>query len=278
MGQMARLLCLLVSVVLAASCVTPGPANVAVDHSEEKPPFQRLMTLASFKRLLVVDTVAGKTKVLLTSSVENPGLVIVHAAGGDGNPTFTENDGIPGTQKGKNPMFLFGAVFLERKVAWAAVDVPADYGAALRKSDRMQDKHVKAFAQASQGVRLLYPKAKLVLMGHSNGGITAGMQSLELQPVFDGIVLASPNLVDLSGWDPTRAKVPLMFITHEKDFCALTRSSETIKTAGGQFPIVVVKTPSRGPYTECRVAPAPHFFSDVQGELADAVIAWASKM
>lgn len=271
---MARLFCLITGLFLASSCASPG-SNVSGDRQDQKLPFQQLIELATVKKLLAVDTVAGKTKVLLVSSVEDPELVIIHAAGGDGNPIFMEKDGIPGSQRPKNPMFLFGAVFLERKVAWAAVDVPADYGTSLEKSQRMQDKHVKAFAQASQEVRLAYPKAKLVLMGHSNGGITAGMQSMLPQPVFDGIIFASPNLVDLHGWDPKRCKVPLMFITHEKDFCKLTRSSETVKAAGDRFPVRVIKTPAQGHYGECSAAPAPHFFSGVQGELADEVITWS---
>jgi hypothetical protein len=61
------------------------------------------MELATVKRLLVVDTVAGKTNVLLTSSTENQELVIVHAMGGYGNPAFMEKDGLPSTKKSRNP-------------------------------------------------------------------------------------------------------------------------------------------------------------------------------
>ena len=83
------------SVLLAASWLSPGLCHADAGQSDI-PPFQRLMALAAVKRLLVVDTVAGKTHVLLTSATENPELVIVHAMGGEGNPLFTGTDGLPG--------------------------------------------------------------------------------------------------------------------------------------------------------------------------------------
>ena len=270
--------CMILSVVFASSCATQGPSYVG-NREGNLTPFNRLMELATVKQLLVINTVAGKTNVLLTSATENPELVIVHAMGGYGNPALTEKDGLPNTKKPRNPMYLFGAAFLKKEVAWAAIDVPADFGVELRGNSRLTDKHIEAFAQAARKIRLAYPKAKLVLIGHSNGGITAGMQAVQPKPAFDGIVLASPNLGGLApGWKPEQAKVPIMFITHEKDYCRLTSAYQTIRTAGNKFPITVIKSPASGPTSECENPPASHFFSGVEAEFADAVLRWANKI
>ena len=269
---------MILTVCLALACITPAP-SCAGDPRSDIRPFQQLMALASVKRLLVVDTVAGKTRVFFASSTVDPRLVVVHAMGGGGNPAFEEKDGLPVTKRGGNPMYFFGVAFLKKKVAWAAVDVPAEFGSDLQTFDRLTDRHIESFAQAARQVRIAYPKARIILMGHSNGGITAAMQSVLSKPAFDGIVLASPNLKNMPyDWEPTQAKVPIMFITHEQDHCAATHSSQTILLAGKIFPVTVITTPSTGPDTECRYAPAPHFFSHVQEEMADAVIRWANQL
>ena len=262
-----------VSLAVSGTSVAAGPQDNAV-------PFDQLMALASVKKLLVVDTVAGKTKVLFTSSVEKPDLIVIHAAGGDGNPTFIrKQDGLPYSKKAGNPMFLFGVAFLKKNVAWAAIDVPADFGDSLSTSARVESKHVEAVAQAAGQLRQLYPTAKLILVGHSNGGVTAGMQAVRPQSPFDGIVFASPNLPKLPfDLEPKRVKVPIMFITHSHDNCPSTYAAQTIGAAGSQFPVVLIEAPSAGPSGECRKSPAPHFFSNVQDEMAEAVIQWSRKL
>jgi len=123
------------------------------------------------------------------------------------------------------------------------------------------------------------PKAKLVLIGHSNGAITAGMQATQDKPVFDFIVFSAPQLGPLPfGWRPEQAKVPVMFITHKHDDCRRSQAYETVRAAGRKFPVVVIESPSPGNRSECFVAPAPHFFSDTYGEYADAILKWASSL
>ena len=48
-------------------------------------PFSSMMELASVKSVLEVDTLAGKTKVLLASSDEDPRWVVLFAPGGEGD-------------------------------------------------------------------------------------------------------------------------------------------------------------------------------------------------
>jgi hypothetical protein len=66
--------------------------------------------------------------------------------------------------------------------------------------------------------------------------------------------------------------------THEKDDCKATLAYQAIRAAANKFPITVIETPASGPRSECWDAPAPHFFSGVEAEFADAVLRWADKI
>lgn len=243
-------------------------------------PFASMIDLAKAKSVIEVDTVAGKTKVLLTSGDEDPRFVFVFAPGGEGTVDFSANSaGEPISSRHRNPAFMFAPEFLKRRAAWAIVAVPENYGFAVSETQRLEKQHLEAVAQAGQRIKEAYPRAKLVLIGHSNGGITAGMQAVQPKPVFDAIVMSAPNVEALRfGWKPEQARVPVMFITHKNDNCKSTAAYKVVNMAGSKFPVVVLESPSPGSWTECRNTPAPHFFSDVYGEYADAILQWAARL
>ncbi|MEQ1774087.1 MAG: hypothetical protein ABL891_09945 [Burkholderiales bacterium] len=251
----------------------------------ERPAFHILMEAAKIKKVLQVDTVAGKTNVLLTTNTDNPAFVFAFAPGGDGTLAIEANaDGIPFTKRVRNPMHFFATGFLERQAAWAAIDVPESFGIAVSRQQRQEEKHIEAIAQVARQLREVYPKAKLILIGQSNGGITAGMQAVQAKPAFDGFVFSAPNLADFPvRWEPGQAKAPIMFIVHEHDDCGVqfrkpTIAALTIRAAGNRFPLTVIKNPSPGNRQECFAAPSPHLFTDVYGEYAEAIIKWATSL
>ena len=57
------------------------PASSAFAQ-DERPAFLTLMESAKVKKVITVDTVAGHTKVLLTSIADNPAFVFIFAPGG----------------------------------------------------------------------------------------------------------------------------------------------------------------------------------------------------
>jgi predicted esterase len=246
----------------------------------DRPPFAKLMEIAKVKTVIHADTVAGKTNVLLTSIDDNPKFVFVFAPGGDGTLEFSTNEaGLPITARPRNPAYFFATAFLEKQTAWAAVAVPENYGRAVSRAQRLDKEHIEAFTQAGQRIKDTYPKAKLVLIGHSNGAITAGMQAIQTQSVFDAIVFSAPQLGPLPfRWRPEQAKVPIMFITHKHDNCKGSEAYETVRAAGNRFPVVVIESLSPGSRSECFAVPAPHFFTDVYGEYAEAILKWASSL
>lgn len=251
----------------------------------ERPAFHALMDAARVKKIIAVDTVAGRTNVLLTAIADNPAFVFVFAPGGEGILAIDAGaDGAPATKRVRNPAYFFAPGFLQRQAAWAAIDVPESFGSAVSRQQRQEEKHIEAVAQVARKLRDEYPKARLILIGHSNGGITAGMQAIQPKPAFDGFVFSAPNLSELPfSWEPGQAKAPIMFITHENDECGaqyrrLPISTLTIRAAGDRFPLTVIKSPSPGNHQECFIAPAPHFFTNVYGEYTEAIMKWAMSL
>jgi hypothetical protein len=242
-------------------------------------PFAKLMEFAKEKRILQVDTVAGKTNVLITTVTDNPSYLIIFAPGGEGFISISANqDGAPISKRSRSSAFVLGYYFLEKQAAFAAIDTPADYGGDISIRDRQMQRHIEAIGQVGQRLRADYPRAKHILLGHSNGGITAGMQAISEKRAFDGIVMSAPAVGGLPWSWADRVNVPLMFITHEEDACKGTPAPLIIRAAGKKFPITVIKTPSAGISTECRGQPAPHFFSNTEGEYVDAILKWAASL
>lgn len=250
----------------------------------ERPAFHALMEAAKVKKVIAVDTVAGKTNVLFTSISDNPSFVFIYAPGGDGHLTISAGeDGRPSTKRPRNPAYFFAPAFLEKQAAWAAIDVPEAFALTtdvrISRDQRTSQQYVEAFTQVGRRLREEYPKARLILIGHSNGAIAAGMQAIHTKPAFDGIVFSAPQLGPLPfGWKPEQANVPVMFITHKNDYCKGSEAFVTVRAAGRKFPITVIESPSSGNQSECFNAPAPHFFTDVYVEYADVLLKWAASL
>jgi pimeloyl-ACP methyl ester carboxylesterase len=257
--------------------------TVASSQPPEPPPFRVLMDMARIKRIVQVDTEAGKTHVLVTSIVDNPAFVFVFQPGGEGTLLLgADAAGAPATKRPRNPAYYFAPAFLERQAAWAAVDVPESFGVEVSRPQRRGEKHVNSMAQVGRRLREEFPGAKLVIIGHSNGGITAGMLSVQDKPVYDGFVFSAPNLSEMPAfWSPRQAKAPVKFITHENDDCGSQNKRASIATltkraAGREFPLTVITTPSPGSHQECFAAPAPHFFTQAYAEYTDAIMKWVA--
>jgi len=250
----------------------------------ERQPFHVLMDKAKLKKVITVDTVAGKTNVLITSMTEHPAWIFVFSPGGEGT-LLVEADaqGAPLTKRLRVPIYPLAPAFLERDAAWVAIDVPESYGIAISREQRQEPRHVEAITQVARKLREEFPKSRHILIGHSNGGITAAMQSALDKPPFDGIVFSAPNIAAFpSRWEPSHAKVPVKFIVHEHDECGGGRglgiNTRTIHMAGRRFPLTVIKSPSPGNRQECFAMPAPHFFTDTYTEYTDAILKWAASL
>lgn len=247
------------------------------------PPFRTLMDVARVKKVIAVDTVAGKTNVLFTTIAENPALIFIYAPGGDGHLYIsTDENGLPRTTRPRNPAYFFAPPFLEKQAGWATIDMPEAFASItdvmVSRALRTGQKHIDAMTQIGQKLREEHPNAKLILIGHSNGAVAAGMQAIQPKPAFDAVVFSAPQLGPLPiRWNPNQAKVPIMFITHEDDGCKGSEAYQTVRAAG-QFPLTVIKSPSSGSASECFMSPGPHFFTDVYAEYAEVLFKWAASL
>jgi predicted esterase len=260
----------------AVFLVLPGLAPALAQTGPT--PYDAVMAVATVKKVIVVDTIAGRTGVLLASIAADPRIVFVFAPGGEGRVGISaDGEGRPVVKGRRNPAFVFAMPFLEHQAAWAVIDVPADFGTDVHRSDRITSRHVEAVAQVAGRIREAFPKARHILIGHSNGGITAGMQAVQPKPSFDGVVMSAPAIVDLPfGWKADAATMPIMFITHKHDECRNTQAYTTIRTAGSRFPLTVIDKPVPGDHATCRGGPAPHFFSGAEEEYAAAILKWVA--
>ena len=251
----------------------------AAQEAQGQSPFASMMELATASSVIEVDTVAGKTRVLLASGEDAPRVLVVFAPGGQGGVDFSADAaGRPVSARPRNPAFMFAPEFLKRRAAWAILAVPESFGAEISETQRLDGKHIEAVAQVAQRLRAAHPTARLVLIGHSNGGITAAMQAIQTKPAFDAIVLSAPNLRWLPFRWQAQTRVPVLFITHKSDECPSTAAWKTVSAAGDRHPVVVIERPSPGPRAECFATPAPHFFSDAYGEYAEAILRWAATL
>lgn len=244
------------------------------------PGLDQLMELAATKKVLVLDTAAGKTKLLVAAPSDAPPLVFVFAQGGDGTVRFAEgDDGTPTSPMGRNFAFTLGGRFMQAGAVWAPVAVPEKFGDKVSRAERKEPEHVDAIAKAGQAMKAAYPNAKIILIGHSNGGITAAMQAIQDKPSYDAIVLSAPAVDEFPyGWRPENAKVPLLFITHKNDDCRATSSYKVVRLAADKAPLAVIDAPSKGADSECHRPPAPHFFTGTFDQYTAAILKWAASL
>ena len=267
---------------VAILCVVYVPVVLA---QAEQSPFQTMMAMAKIKKVITVETVAGNTSLLVTSIADAPAIVYLFAPGGPGTLIVrTAADGTPVTKQ-RSPIFPLAPAFLEKNVAWAAFGVPENFGTEISRERRQEPQHVEAVTQIARRMREEFPKARHILVGHSNGGITAALQSALDKPPVDGIIFSAPNISAFPmRWEPAHAKVPIKFIVHANDNCGAGQrgrmgiNSTTINMAGRRFPLTVIKTPSVGEYSQCFTAPAPHFFTNNYAEYADAILKWTTSL
>jgi hypothetical protein len=261
---------------LLSACL---PATLAAQPAVpvERPPFLQLVEQAKLRFVIQAETREGRTAVLVTAMEDHPRLLFVYAPGGEGRLDLgSDAAGVPVSPRPRNPAFAFGPAFLERGAGFAAIGVPENFGPGLNRPLRLEKPHIEAFTQASLRLRERFPKSRLVLIGHSNGAMTAGMQAVLDAPVYDAVVFSAPQLTRMPyRWSPERARVPVLFITHRDDACRGSLAHETVAAAGGRHPLVVIEAPSPGRAEECFVAPAPHFFSGVHAQYAEALVRWA---
>ncbi|MFC0167288.1 alpha/beta hydrolase [Pseudoduganella danionis] len=178
-----------------------------------------------------------------------PEAVVLLIPGGDGDIGLRLQNG---RAKATDP-YLFSKkrqALLQRKVAVAVIDRPSDQDN-MTQEFRTSSQHLADMQAVVQELQRRYPGARLVLMAHSRGTVSAGQILQHLGDKFSAAVLVSglyrasepgapaaaagPGLSQL---DWAQLKVPVLLVHHSKDSCPLAPFAAAVST---QVPMVELR-------------------------------------
>jgi len=162
--------------------------------------------------------------------------------------------------------------------ATALVDVASDRNL-LSDDYRISEAHTQDVAAVIADLRQRYPAARLVLLGHSNGTLSAAHAAVRLGTQVDRVILMGARLVAhwfagdaLSKFDFGQIKAPLLLVHHVGDACSVTPYSAA-KALGERYPLISVNGPPGGEAGGC-MSLGRHGLSGKEGAVAEAIRAW----
>lgn len=169
---------------------------------------------------------------------------------------------------------------LERaEVAVAVIDAPSDQPD-MDSGFRRSAKHLEDMTVVVRDLKSRYPKARLVLLGHSRGTVSAAYVAQALGDRIAAVILMSGFYVrdpwrgvGLSEFEFDTLKTPLLIVHHVKDLCPTNLFGSAQKLAE-RFPAIVVDGPDETrPDRPC--APGTnHWFARREKETIAQVFHW----
>ena len=268
-------------------------------HFEDLKPIPRLLSavlavafallfgaVAYADELVSLKTRPGATQAMLLwePRQSNPETVILLIPGEPGNIGLSLKDG---RIEAEIP-YLFSdqrKVLLQKGFAVAVIDAPSDQ-ANMTQEYRASSNHAVDLEAVVREIRLRFPRARLVVMAHSRGTISAGyiLQNLtdhvSSAILFSGLYQASPSNAPSALAGPGLSKVnwashgvPLLLVHHKRDSCLVAPFAAAAATkiqmiavdgavdADGESPC--------GPSTN-------HWFAGMESAMGQEVINWLS--
>lgn len=214
----------------------------------------------------------------------NPETVILLIPGGSGNIGLSLKDGQATAER---PHLFLGQreVLLQEKMAVVVMNAPSDQED-LTQDIRISSKHVADMQVVVQEVQRRFPKARLVIMAHSRGTISAAYLSQSLGDQVSALVLLSglyqaylpgPKMPSsgpgLSKIDLSSLKIPMLLVHHAKDACPVSPISDFL-------PILLPKIVVDGIANNDKVAPcgpgSNHWFTGKENAVGQEIINWIS--
>lgn len=194
---------------------------------------------------------------------------------GGGGAVGLSSKGIP--RPGANFLVRTRALFNERGVATAVIDVPSDL-ASLTDADRMSQRHVDDVRSVVDDMRQRFGALPVVLVGTSRGTVSAAHAGQQLGDRVDGVVLTSSVFnatrggVGLSRFDVAAVKPRLLFVHHADDTCVASPYWMAERVAAGRA-LVTVRggTPARSEPCEPF---APHGYYGVEAPTVEVIVRW----
>ena len=169
--------------------------------------------------------------------------------------------------------------FIAEGILPVILDNPTDQQAGDGMSDyfRESTEHTSDLRAVIADVKRRYPGLPVFLATTSRSTVSAAYQARAIGNELAGAVLSSSLFYAgrqpmLATFDFSTVKIPLLFVHHRDDGCALTPYSEAERLAA-RFPLVSVrggKSPETGP---CQPL-APHGYYGKEADTVAAIAAW----
>jgi pimeloyl-ACP methyl ester carboxylesterase len=236
---------------------------------------------ANADELVALHPRSGVTQSVLLwePSPSDPQVVLVIFPGGGGNVGFRE---ITNGQVVSRTGYLFWRQrdLLQRpEVAVAVIDAPSDQPD-MDSEFRRSARHLEDMAAVVRDLRSRYPRARLILLGHSRATVSAAYVAQALGDRIAAVILMSgfydrdPRRgVGLSEFDFDALKTPLLIVHHVKDMCPGNLFGPAQKLTE-RLPAIVVDGPDEVK-TDRPCAPGTnHWFAGKEKETIDQMFHW----
>ncbi|MBS1198577.1 MAG: alpha/beta fold hydrolase [Proteobacteria bacterium] len=226
-----------------------------------------------------------KVKTLLTWQPETKAqLVVILLPGGKGDYRFSASvSGISMIREQRLPNRL-RPLLLQRNVASLMVDAPSDMPE-MDDDFRASASHLTDLKAVVVEANKRFPGAPIVVVGHSNGSMSATYLAAATPQQLIGAILIDGRLAKriwfgdgLSKYDWNRIKIPLLLIHHRKDDCYATpyQGSEEVAKRVPRFELLVIDPPGSKATGGCTYE-STHNLLGQEAVVADAIVRWAEK-
>src|SRR5262245_8213132 len=211
--------------------------------------FAPLVAPASADELITLIPRPGVTQMVLLwqPSPSDPQVILLVFPGGGGHVGFEITNGTVVARTA----YLFSGQrhVLERpEVAVAVITAPSDQPD-MDSEFRQSARHFDDVTAVVRDLTSRYPAAKLVLLGHSRGTVSAAYVAQSLRERVGAVILMSGFYdrdplrgVGLSEFNFDALKTPLLIVHHVKDRCPTNLFSSAQKLTE-RFPSIVVDSP-----------------------------------
>jgi len=235
---------------------------------------------ASADEIITLNPRSGviQTVLLWQPSPSDPQVVLLVFPGGGGNVGFETTNG----KVVARTAYLFSRQrdLLERAgVAVAVIAAPSDQPD-MDSEFRRSARHFEDMTAVVRDLTSRYPKARLVLLGHSRGTVSAAYVAQALGDRIAAVILMSgfydrdPRRgVGLSEFNFDALKTPLLIVHHVKDLCPTNLFGPAQKLTE-RFPAIVVDGPDETRPDQPCAPGTNHWFARREKETIDQVFNW----